>query len=301
MSEFKSNNLSQQPQEPVADPVVNSLQKTLDVIKDQLEVTDSRVGEFLIYKKDQVISQAIKLFGEYCHAEVTLMSRYLTENSCMLDIGTNIGYHAVGVHKETKCQVVGFEPNPKHFAVASYNARGLEKIQIVNGAASNKKQTFFMKDFDPSVESNYGDIHKTDTDGQIEVQAITVDSLTLNRCQFMKIDVEGHELEALEGSKKTISKFRPAIMFEAMEWDVWTACYNFLEERKYKHYWVACRTKPVDETYKKTDVNPFGNSTVSNILAVPAEREQPNDLLPVVNYEGFSSCFDRYRKFKVLF
>jgi FkbM family methyltransferase len=208
MSEFKSTNIPQQvsPAEAPVDTVVNTLQHTLDLIKDQLEITDSRVGEFLIYKNDQVISQAIKLFGEYCHAEVTIMSRYLTENSCMLDIGTNIGYHAVGVHKQTNCQVIGFEPNPKHFAVASYNSRGSEKIQIINGAASNKKQTFLMKDFDPGVESNYGDIHKTDIDGQIEVQAITIDSCTLNRCQFMKIDVEGHELEALEGSKKTISK-----------------------------------------------------------------------------------------------
>lgn len=277
-----------------------TLQTTLDSMLDSMEITDSRVGEFLIYKNDSVISRAIKLFGEYCHAEVEIMKQYLSKDSLYIDIGTNIGYHLVGVHKETGCNVIGFEPNPKHFAVASYNSRAYSSIQMVNAAASDHAFSFKMKDFDPKNNGNYGDIHKDDT-GSIEVRAITLDSLALQACALIKIDVEGHELEALNGCVKTISKYRPVIMYEAMEWDVWTKCYEFMEERKYKMYWVACKTRPVQPTHKQTDENPFGASTVTNILCVPIEKEQPDYLIEVNNYEPFQARFDKLTKLKILF
>lgn len=280
--------------------MIEAIQEKLDSMKESMELTDSNVGELLVYKNDNIISNAIKLFGEYCHAEVDIMSTYLDENSHYLDIGTNIGYHAVAVHKETNCHVLGFEPNPKHFAVATFNSKDYDKIQLVNAAASNKRYSFKMKDFDETVSSNYGDIHKSDT-GETEVEAITIDELSLGRCHLMKIDVEGHEYETLEGSKLTISKFRPIIMYEAMEWDVWTKCYDFLDERKYKQYWVACRTKPVAKTYKQTEENPFGGSAVSNILCVPMEKEQPDYLVPVRQHEGFMDCLNRYKKRRIIF
>lgn len=277
-----------------------TIQATLDSMLGSLEITDSRVGEFLIYKNDAIISKAIRLFGEYCHAEVDVMKHYLNQNSMYVDIGTNIGYHLVGVHKEVGCDVIGFEPNPKHFALATYNSKQYAKIKLVNAAASDHKFSFKMKDFDPGNNGNYGDIHKDDN-GQIEVQAIPLDDLTLEACTLIKIDVEGHELEALNGCKKTISKYRPVVMYEAMEWDVWTKCYEFMEERKYKMYWVACRTSPLAETYKKADENPFGASTVTNILCVPQEQKQPDYLIEVTNYEPFVSRFEKLKKLKILF
>jgi FkbM family methyltransferase len=280
--------------------MIEVIQEKLDSMAESVELTDSRAGSMLIYKNDNVISQAIRLFGEYCHAEVDVMANYLSEHSHYLDIGTNIGYHAVAVHKETNCHVLGFEPNPKHFAVATYNSKEYDKIQLINAAASNSRHKFKMKDFDETVTSNYGDIHKSDK-GDTEVEAVTVDELTISRCTLMKIDVEGHELETLQGAKLTISKHRPIIMYEAMEWDVWTKCYDFLDERKYKQYWVACRTKPLADTYKQTDENPFGNSAVSNILAVPMEKEQPDYLFPVTQYQGYSECWNRNRKLKIIF
>jgi FkbM family methyltransferase len=280
--------------------MIEVIQQKLDSMKEYMELTETRAGEFLIYKNDNVISQSIKLFGEYCHAEVDIMSNYLNEDSHYIDIGTNIGYHAVAVHKETNCNVLGFEPNPKHFAVATYNSKEYDKIQLVNAAASDKRFKFKMKDFDEKVFGNYGDIHKSDV-GETEVEAISLDELGIARCHLMKIDVEGHEYETLQGAKLTISKHRPVIMYEAMEWDVWTKCYDFLDERKYKQYWVACRTKPVAETYKKTDENPYGSSTVANILCVPMEKEQPNYLCPVVQYEGYIDCYNRYRNTRIIF
>jgi FkbM family methyltransferase len=279
----------------------STIQQTLDSLKESLLITDSKLGEFLVYKNDTVISRSIDMFGEYCQAEVDILKGFLpNESNQYVDIGTNIGYHLVAVHKETNCNVLGFEPNPKHFAVASYNSKDYPKIQIVNAGASDSKSEFILKDFDPTQNTNYGDIHITEGEG-ITVKTIPLDSIPLSSCDVIKIDVEGHEYEAMQGCTKTISKYRPVVFYEAMEWDVWNKCYTFLDDRRYKQYWVACRTKPIEPTFKPSDENPFGDSTVSNILAVPSERPQPTDLVAVVQGEGFSTCYERYRRLKILF
>ena len=277
------------------------IQQTIDSIKDSLLLTDSRVGTFLVYRNDTTISKSIDMYGEYCQAEVDIIARYLPDDSSQyIDIGTNIGYHLVAVHKQTNCEVLGFEPNYKHFAIASYNSKDYSKIQLVNAGASNKNAEITLKDFDHTQNTNYGDIHITEGEG-IPVKVLPLDNITLNKCNVIKIDVEGHEFEVLEGSKKTISKHRPVIFYEAMEWDVWNNCHQFLSDRKYKQYWVACRTKPIAETFKHSEENPFEDSAVANILAVPAEIAQPDYLVEVVPGEGFVNCFQRYKKLKVLF
>ena len=46
------------------------------------------------------------------------------------------------------------------------------------------------------------------------IPVITLDSLNIKNISVMKIDVEGHELEALKGAKKTIQNSKPVIILE---------------------------------------------------------------------------------------
>ena len=276
------------------------IQIELDNLAPHIEITDSIVGNFLVYKNDNVISKAITLFGEYCHAEVRVLSNFLKEPECIyLDIGTNIGFHAVAIAKLTNCQVLGFEPNFKHFSIAAYNSKNYPNVQLINRAVSNREESFFMKDFDASQSSNYGDIHIAD-EGK-ETKSIVLDKMQINRCHVMKIDVEGHEYEVLLGATKLISRARPIIMYEAMEYDVWTKCYDFLSKKKYRQYWVACKTFPIAPTYKQVEDQPFGASTISNILSIPAEKLQPDYLIEVIEGEPFKECFERCKKLQVVF
>ena len=43
---------------------------------------------------------------------------------------------------------------------------------------------------------------------------MTLDSLDLSRLDLIKIDVEGMELEVLQGAKATLERFRPIIIVE---------------------------------------------------------------------------------------
>jgi hypothetical protein len=48
------------------------------------------------------------------------------------------------------------------------------------------------------------------------VAAMRIDSLELSRLDFVKMDVEGHEIPAVQGALGTIERFRPAMIIESV-------------------------------------------------------------------------------------
>jgi hypothetical protein len=50
------------------------------------------------------------------------------------------------------------------------------------------------------------------------VKQITIDSLNLDHCDLMKIDVETYECNVIEGAINTIEKYKPEIFLE-LHWE----------------------------------------------------------------------------------
>jgi hypothetical protein len=83
-------------------------------------------------------------------------------------------------------------------------------LSLHNNAAWNKEETLI---FDASGNRNAGvnpAAKKT-----VEVTGVSIDSLVGERIDYIKYDVEGSEREALEGSKRTIERDRPALLVSA--------------------------------------------------------------------------------------
>lgn len=96
------------------------------------------------------------------------------------------------------------------------------KVTKYNCALSNESGTinFYIRDANDGggngiSKFEYDNIHNTP---HITVQKNTLDSYNLTNIGFIKIDVEGHEKEVLEGSVETIKRNNyPKILFES--WD----------------------------------------------------------------------------------
>jgi FkbM family methyltransferase len=281
------------------------LAELFEQLKPNLVSTDTRVGEMAVYKNDKVVSYALRLYGEYCNAEVEIMSNFLNKDSLYLDIGTNVGYHILGVHKKTGCKAIGFEPHIKHFAVASYNCQTYADIALVNAALSDTAGDITLTDFDESIIENYGEVKipTGEVEKTISAKAMRLDDIGLSACHVMKIDVEGNEMNVLNGAENTINTFRPVIMYEAMDEDVWTQCDAFMRDKNYKQYWIISKTNPLTETYKprSADHDPFGQSSVPSVLCIPEEREQYRNLVPVIQGEYARDCITRYKNYKLIF
>jgi len=280
------------------------LSNLFEKLKPNLVGTETRVGTLAVYKNDVVISYALRLYGEYCHAEVEIMSNFLDKDSLYIDVGTNIGYHILGVHKNTNCKCLGFEPHPKHFAVASYNCQNYNDIALINAAISDTSDDITLTDFDETVIQNYGEVKIPDNDElpTITTPSIVLDNLSLSGCTLIKIDVEGNEMRVLRGAEKTIDKFKPVILYEAMDVDVWAECVSFMKQKGYKQYWVISKTDPLTDTFKpRTEIKPFGDSSVPNVLCIPEEVTQPKNLVPVVEGEYAIECIERYKNYRLIF
>lgn len=105
-------------------------------------------------------------------------------------------------------RVYTFEPDPLNFFVLTLNCQreNIIKMQTALGA-ENKLITVSR-----NSPQNYG-MH-TISEKQQFIPMIKLDTLNLDACDFIQLDVEGYEIFALRGAEETIKKFKPVISCE---------------------------------------------------------------------------------------
>lgn len=142
------------------------------------------------------------------------------ENSTILDIGTNIGETLLNFAKRnTKGRIYGFEPVPYLFRRVTKNIslNPFKNIEVNNIALSNTAETLY---FDLPTNNNSGGINmnKVASGTSEKVEARTLDSFIAEKgitaTDLIKIDVEGFEMNVLEGAKNTLEQFSPTLFIE---------------------------------------------------------------------------------------
>jgi len=151
---------------------------------------------FSYFVNDEMIGSSLHRYGEYQQLELEFLLSILTPDSVVYDVGANIGYHTTAFASRVR-QVISFEPNPQNFALLQQNTADDERVTRYQAAVSNTLGTGYIDDFDPSVYGNFG--HMTMTTSGVEVPCMTLDSLNHAPPDLIKIDVEGHEYEVLQG------------------------------------------------------------------------------------------------------
>lgn len=102
-------------------------------------------------------------------------------------------------------RAIAFEPEPDNIAEMKKNIAHLSNVQFEQTGVYSESKVLFMNSGDGSNSSisDAGDI-------SIEVQSID-DVLDGEKATFIKMDIEGSEMEALRGSKNTILKYKPKL------------------------------------------------------------------------------------------
>lgn len=157
-----------------------------------------------------------------------LWRKLCVDANVVLDIGANTGlYSLVTKALNPTAKVFAFEPLPKVLEYLNYNVEiNNYDITVVPKAASNfngSAKVFLMEghDFDNSVTVNKSLLAETTPQKELEIECITlVDFINTNnikRIDLIKIDVETHEPEVLEGMGEYLDKFKPDFLIEI--WD----------------------------------------------------------------------------------
>jgi FkbM family methyltransferase len=115
--------------------------------------------------------------------------------------------------------VLTFEPQSLTYSILQNNIllNSCKNIDTYRFACSDKDyETISMQPFSFVGEKINNGVLRVDENGFSGDLALTrtIDSFNLERLNFIKIDIQGSEVKALMGAKKTISKFKPYMFIE---------------------------------------------------------------------------------------
>ena len=158
---------------------------------------------------DRLVALGLHRLGWMGRDEATLLRRLVRPGLQVIDVGANIGLYSLLLSRlvEQSGSVLAFEPEPNLFAIlrencAANNATNVTPFQCAlgrtSGLASFHRSAFNSGDNRLEKASMAHDA--------VEVRVERFDDLQPDsRPDFVKIDVQGHELAALSGMERALS------------------------------------------------------------------------------------------------
>ena len=194
------------------------------------------------------------------------------------DIGANVGFHAISTARRVGLggKVICFEPLPENVKRIEQNAasNNFTNIQVVTTAlGSSDGEAAFWTSTQPTWGKLASVGKKPDKFArEVKVTIRRLDSLVeemaLAAPNLIKMDVEGAELEVLEGARATLERHRPILLIEAHGTNA--AIEKFLLAIGYR-VGVLGKQVPVAEAY--------WNAHIFAVPAAPANADTTFDRL----------------------
>lgn len=137
----------------------------------------------------------------------------------VLDVGAYSGLFSIAAAK-LGARPVAIEPLPQMVDRLIENAVANEvKIMLIRGAASDVDEKSQRIGFNERVFLTSGASLSRKGGAGINVHVIRIDSLNMENVSAIKIDVERHEVNVLQGAMKLINKCLPKLMIETLDAD----------------------------------------------------------------------------------
>lgn len=254
---------------------------------------------------------------EFERQELRFVQRLLRPGMTVLDIGAHHGLYTLLCSKSVGCKgrVIAFEASPRECRRLGKHVRlnSCSNVRIEPCAAGSQHGSadFYVVDGPTDWGNSLREPAVAESTYKIRVEVRAVDDvlqgLGISRVDFMKIDVEGAELEVLKGAMQLLrGAARPAILVEVQElrtqpWGYRSrAIVHFLASLDYRWFSLAAdgalHAMPSDlESYD------------ANLVALPAERvrefrallERRSKVLGVENTSPWAN-FSRQRGREIL-
>jgi FkbM family methyltransferase len=137
-----------------------------------------------------------------------------------VDVGANRGLFAFAL-SEVSQSVCAFEANPAYASFARDMLGPLATVYEVALSDRPGRGTFYVPYNDEGEEMHFAGNLKNShsyfqTQKTFDVEIRTLDSYALHDVSFLKVDVEGSELEVLTGGRETIMRERPVMLLELL-------------------------------------------------------------------------------------
>ena len=245
-----------------------------------------------MHQQDQIIARGfakgLKINIGFSHVGYVLgttepdvqaaLDMLLRPGMTVYDIGANVGFHALSAARRIgpDAKVICFEPLSENAKQIDYNAasNNFTNIQVITTAlGSAEGEAAFWT----SKQPTWGKLTSVGTKPdkfakEVKVKICrldtVVDDLKLPSPELIKMDVEGAEMDVLEGARQTLERYHPTLLIEAHGTNA--AIENFLLAIGYR-VGVLGKNEPVADAY--------WNAHIFAVAAEPANAEMTFDSL----------------------
>lgn len=237
-----------------------------------------RYGEMIFNVYDQHIGRSLDLYGEWAESELELLGLFIRPGDVVIDVGANIGTHTVFFAQRVGAtgQVHAFEPQRIVFQnlCANLALNGLLNVHAFHAAIAREPGTIAVPPVAYAEPGNHGGVALATTAtaaaNGARVPLMTLDGLGTDRCRLLKIDVEGMELDVLEGGRSLVAAAKPIVYVENNDAAKSPALISWLLARDYHLFWHVSRFFNPRNFFGNA-VNVFGNLADLNMIGVGAE------------------------------
>ncbi len=174
------------------------------------------------------ISKVVALHGVREPGHTQLLKEEVKEGMIVIDLGANIGYYTLLAASlvKNKGKVYAFEPDPRNFYLLNKNIKINRYSNIVETYPIAISDTTGKAIFHLSNKTNLNTMLDPDKypstfpaiKNKIEIKTMSIDDFMYDKgdVNFIRMDIEGFEVEAFNGMMTTLNKSRPPckILFE---------------------------------------------------------------------------------------
>ena len=203
------------------------------------------------------IGKCFELYGQYSEAEVRVIRTFVKPGDTALDIGANIGDLTLPMARcagETG-RVHAFESHIEnyHLLCANLALNGITNVRALNAFVATSDR---VNPAGPWGE--YGYVSST-----WGTSFLAIDALELTSCSFIKIDVDGAELDVLRSAAATVARLLPVIYCENEDRQKSPALLEYLMSVGYDLYWHQSAIFEADNFFG----NPVNHWAPQNIVS----------------------------------
>lgn len=188
---------------------------------DGLAVVGMRDGTAMTVDGRSSTERDVYWTGDYADREIRELARMLPPDPVVLDVGANIGFFTVGLAHAAGARVYAFEPMPRNVERLRENVDGngfAARVVVTQTALGDAPGELWLAPEPGGASTGNAGPSSPDAAGAVRVRVRTLDhvaaDLGIQRCDLVKVDVEGAELAVLRGGAELLRRSRPLIYVE---------------------------------------------------------------------------------------
>ena len=174
------------------------------------------------FADERILEVIHEIRGE--NPEYRVMKSLLPAGGTFIDVGANFGTFSLLASRMVGAngRVIAIEPQARLGVMIRESAAlsGVKNCDVMQLALGSEQKTLEL--IVPSDDSGragfyqgFSGRHKHTVE---RVNVVTLDSLDLKSVSLIKIDVEGSEIDVLDGARETLSRCKPAVLIELNPW-----------------------------------------------------------------------------------